>query len=188
MSRGFRPPNLAVLGAVVLVAWPNAEPDGTPKEDENGVDGAGVATPNPLPPKELIDELTPDPNTLPNGVLEEGRAAGAVPKGDFVSPPTIPKGDFVSSPRIPKVDALLDARAGKAIDANAGVDANDEAMFPKPNEVAVDEAEDIAGETLSPNNGFEVLYLFASLANNSCSRPYLYCVIKAGKCMEGSVV
>ena len=161
----------------MLVAWPNAEPDGTPKEDENGVDGAGVATPNPLPPKELIDELTPDPNTLPNGVLEEGRAAGAVPKGDFVS-----------SPRIPKVDALLDARAGKAIDADAGVDANDEAMFPKPNEVAVDEAEDIAGETLSPNNGFEVLYLFASLANNSCSRPYLYCVIKAGKCMEGSVV
>lgn len=93
MSRGFRPPNLVVLGASMLMAWPNDDPGATPKVlDENGVAGAGAAPPNPPPPKEPMDELTPDPNALLNGVLAKGRTFGAVSKGDFFSSPPIAKG------------------------------------------------------------------------------------------------
>jgi len=161
MSRGLRPPNCEVLGgAGALIAWPKAGPDNAPKE-LNGVAGAGAGPPNTLPPKGLVDELTPDPNVLVNGVLTEGRVAGAVSKGDFFSPPPIPK-----------VVALLDTCAVEDVDVGPREAANEEPMFPKPN----DEAEDIAGATLSSSNGFVVLYFFASLSNKCRSRPYYYIV------------
>jgi hypothetical protein len=150
-----------VLGAAVLIAWPKAGPDAAPK-GLNGVAGAGAGPPNTLPPKGLVDELTPDPNVLVNGVLTEGRVAGAVSKGDFFSP--LP---------IPKVVALLDTCAVEDVDVGPREAANEEAMFPKPNDEALDDAEDIAGATLS-SNGFVVLYFFASLSNKCRSRPFYY--------------
>lgn len=159
MSRGFRPPNFAVLGTVMLAAWPNDDPGTTPKEDENGVAEAGVAPPSTLPPKELMVEFAPDPNVLLNGVLVEGSSVGAVSDGDFFSPPPIPKGDV-----------LFDTLDGKAVDLGTVVAIIEEVMFPKPNDGAEDE--DISGSALL-SSGFVVLYFFASLSNNCRSRPYL---------------
>jgi hypothetical protein len=106
-----------------------------------------------------MDELTPDPIALLKGALTKGRTFGAVSKGDFFS-----------SPPIPKVDGMLDAGAGNTVDVGSGVGDNEEAMFPKPNDEAACEDDDVAGPVLS-SNGFFVLYFFASLSNNCRSRP-----------------
>lgn len=187
MSLGLRPPNFAapvaapgVVAAGVVGVCPKADPGVARVEPnallENGVAGAGAPPPKAEPlaePKGLGADpsVVPVPNALldvePNGELEGAGAGGAAPKGDLFSEVL---DDMLA-------DAPLDAGGAEPngdSPPKGDFDApSDAVMFPKPNDVPADGvAADVDAGLLS--NGLEVLYFWASLENNSGSRPLYF--------------